>query len=56
MWVRFDTFMTKPQGDGGDIDSRLEQMHGCGVPHHMGRDVFGRQTGASRDGALHGVF
>jgi len=29
---RVDTFMTEPQGDGGDIDPGLEQMHGRGVP------------------------
>ena len=28
---RFDTFMTKPQGDGVDIDPSLEEMHSRGV-------------------------
>jgi hypothetical protein len=29
---RFDTFMTEPQGNRGDIHASLEQMHGGGVP------------------------
>ena len=26
---RFDTFVTEPQGNSGDINPSLEQMYGC---------------------------
>ena len=32
---RFNALMSKPQGEGGDIDSGLEQVHGGRVPKVM---------------------
>jgi hypothetical protein len=41
--------MTKPGGDGGNVDPRLEQVHGRCVPDYMRRNtrrVTGRDPGA----------
>ena len=41
--------MTEPRGDGGDVDSGMEQVHGRGMPDHMRRDarcVTGTDSGA----------
>ena len=49
---RFNALMSKPQGDGGDIDSGLEQVHGGRVPDHMRSNPFGEEARAIGTGTL----
>ena len=48
----FDALMSKPQGDGSDIDSGLEQIHGGSVPDDMRSDPFGAKARAIGAGTL----
>jgi hypothetical protein len=48
-----DILMPQPQGDYRDVDSRLEQAHGCAVSNEVGTYAFGRQAWTSRNGQLH---
>ena len=52
----FDTFVTEPQRHRGDLHPSLQQMHGGRVANDMRRDVFRREAGAGRDGALDGLL
>ena len=42
----FDALMSKPQGDGSDVDSGLEQIHGGSVPDDVRSDPLGEEAGA----------
>ena len=48
----FDALMSKPQGDGSDIDSGLEQIHGGSVPDDVRSDPFGKEARAIGAGTL----
>lgn len=49
---RFNALVSKPQGNGGDIDSGLEQVHGGRVPDHVRSNPFGEEARAIGTGAL----
>ena len=49
---RLNALMSKPQGDGADIDTRLEQVHGGRVPDHVRSNAFGEEAWAVGAGTL----
>ena len=48
----FNALVPKPQGDGGDIDSGLEQVHGGRVTDHMRSNPFAEEARAIGTGPL----
>src|SRR6202030_1120454 len=50
------TFMTQPKGGHGDVDTRLQQMHGRRVSNNMRRDLFGGQAWTGSNRPLRGLF